>query len=132
MSRARLVPVLLSLALAGCAAKADREHTPARGLYEHVLTQEDMREAPYNNMYDVVNALRGNWLRGSLLAVDGLLVGSTNELRSIRPMDVQSVQLLNVHQAKTLFGMQMNFRRAIMVTTKRPTPQTASTPANGG
>jgi hypothetical protein len=118
MNRTLLAPLLLVLAVGGCASSGGTEQRTT-GIYEYTLTREDFSNAAYANMLDVVNALRGNWLQNSLVAVDGLLIGDTSELRRIHPMNVESVRLLNVHQAKTMFGMQMNFRRAIVVTSKR-------------
>jgi hypothetical protein len=120
MIRTRLAPALLVLAVtvAGCTSTGGMERAQA-GPFESTLSQEEFRAAPYSNMYDTVNALRSNWLQNSLLAVDGLLVGSTTELRQFRAMDVESVQFLREHQAQTMFGRQMNFRRVILLTTRR-------------
>ncbi len=94
-----------------------------------VIPRDEILGTQYTNLYDVVLALRGNWLRlrsaesfekSSVVQVylDSQRVGSAVELRTIVPSTVYSVRFLDPITATGRYGMDHG-AGAIIVTTAR-------------
>lgn len=113
--------VLRGVAPGAPAARSDRT----------VLTRDEIRSTQYTNMYEVIRALRGNWVRtrtaesfgkSSVLQVYldmQRLSGGTDELRQINPTNVASVRFFDPITASARWGMDHG-AGAIMITTAKP------------
>ncbi len=128
MKCSRLVTLMLTLALVGCASSgtgAPREgHNPNR------ITSEEIRTGPRSNALDLVRTLRPRWLqvRGPttfeagrenpiMVYVDGVRVGGPDQLRFIPVPTIESLQFLNPTEASARFGLD-HVNGAILITTR--------------
>jgi hypothetical protein len=97
-----------------------------------VLSRTEIRETQYTNLYDVILSLRGNWVRvrsaesiqGRSSAVQVYLdmqrLSGLDELKSMSPMNIQSVQYLDALQASARFGMDHGSGAILVTTAKKP------------
>ena len=77
-----------------------------------VLTRAELDESNSGSLYDAIQRLRASWLRprggGSQAAVqvmmDGVRVGDTSFLQTIRPDNVIEVHYVNSRDATTRWG----------------------------
>lgn len=128
----KLILLLVACALvgAGCAS-ASREGGGRPARQNDLLTQEDIRGALKNNMYDVVATLRPNWIRqrGQMSFADpsagevvvylnGVRAGGAEFLRQLSVLDVVSLRFVNATEAGARFGIQQNGGAAILVSTQ--------------
>lgn len=96
-----------------------------------VLSRTEIRETQYTNVYDVVLALRGNWVRvrsaesiqGRSSAVQVYLdmqrLTGLDELKSMSPLNVLSIQYLDALQASARFGMDHGSGAILVLTAKK-------------
>jgi hypothetical protein len=131
MKTLRLSALLITALVAGCASgSGEGVQTTRRG--SSVLTVEELRMTPYDNLYDAVVALRRNWVRerpparfGSeegeqvIVFLEDTRLGGVASLRQLRVEDVASVRYLSVSEAAMRFGRQANARRVLMVTVRK-------------
>jgi hypothetical protein len=106
----------LVLILGGCASSGGvNSESPRR--QSSVITAEEMRERHYGNMYDLIQALRPQWLVAGraqsvtdpsagqvVVYMDGVRAGGTGFLRQIATADVQRAEWLSPTEASTRFG----------------------------
>lgn len=131
----RAVAVCL-LAVAGACAPAGAGPAPSGNLKE--ITSEQVRAASQHNAYELVHALRPDWLRKRTSAVgisrantrivrgddyvtayrDGQRLGPVEALRNIPIMDVGSVRHYDAPAAQQRFGSG-NSNGAVEVITRR-------------
>jgi hypothetical protein len=121
---ARLVTLLLAVALVGCASAPSGEprSDPNR------ITLEELRTAPRSNALDVVQTLRPRWLqiRGPttfgreppiVVYVDGVRIGGPSQMSGIPVPTIQSMQFLDSREASSRFGLDHG-NGAILITTR--------------
>jgi hypothetical protein len=113
-------PAVIRGVVAPAAARRDRQ----------TLTRTEIRETQYTNAYDVVLALRGNWLRArtaesvngksSVVQVylDMQRLPGVEELRLMSPTNIESIRFLDPLAASARFGMDHG-AGAILVTTAK-------------
>lgn len=109
----------LLLTLVGCAAgtSGDGSQRPAR-TNRYIITAEEVQAATrHNSVFDLVQALRPNWLRGRsagtvtnpnagsvVVYMDDVRMGGTEFLRQIQTEAVVSLRYLDANDATTRYG----------------------------
>ena len=89
-----------------------------------------MRKTEFANLYDVVRALRGNWLRARAaesfgkssemqVYLDMQRIGTVDELRTMSPMNILTVRFFDPIQASARWGMDHGAGALLVTTTKR-------------
>jgi hypothetical protein len=134
-------PALL-LSLAGCASKtgaaaaapAGSAPAPAAARAprqdQQLITRDVIRGTEYTNLFDVIQALRSNWLRvkdtggigtGDPLQVylDNQRVGGVEELRTMVPSSVLSVRYYDPIAASARWGLNHNGGAIYVLTQKK-------------
>jgi hypothetical protein len=113
--------VLRGVAPASPVARSDRS----------TITRDEIRASQFNNMYDVVRALRGNWVRsrtaesfGKSSVVQVYLdmqrqTGGLDELRQLAPVNVDLVRFMDPIQASARFGLDHGAGAILITTAKR-------------
>jgi hypothetical protein len=110
----------LTLSLVACAmivsaCATSRPAYDARYAYKTVhsspttLTRTELSaQAPGRNLYDVIRAVRPQFLRyhGTVptIAINGMLVGGPSVLTTIDPQHVKSIQMIGASDATIRFG----------------------------
>lgn len=96
-----------------------------------LLTRDAILATQYTNMYDVILALRGNWLRtraaetvqgrNSTVQVylDNQHLTGADELRSIAPTNIETVRYYDPIQASSRWGMDHGAGAIYILTAKR-------------
>lgn len=120
--------LLLAVALAGgCAGTAGGRQEAGR---TDRITQEDIGETAYANVYELVLARRASWLRprgqdslmgnSSRVQVyrDDVHLGGVDQLRTMHPMEIEYVRYFDPVQASSRWGFDHG-SGAIYVATKR-------------
>lgn len=93
-----------------------------------LLTEEQIQRAQYQNAYELVLALRSNWLRprgtdsltrpGQVLVYrDQIRIGGVESLRSMATMDIVSIQFIDGISAAARWGLDHG-NGVIAVTTR--------------
>ena len=105
--------------------------TPSARSDRFTLDRDEIRSTQFNNMFDVVRSLRGNWVRtrtaesfgkSSVLQVYldmQRLAGGFEELRQIAPRNVESVRFFDPIQASGRWGMDHGSGAILLTTAKR-------------
>ena len=138
---ALLMPVSLLL-LAGCASKsgtpavagtapatASAAVRPARQ-DQQLITHDVIVGTQYTNLFDVIQAMRSNWLRqkntgdfgkADVLQVylDNQRIGGVEELRNIAPLGVQSVRYFDPISASARWGLNHGGGAIYVLTVKK-------------
>ncbi len=95
------------------------------------LTRDEIRATQFNNMYDVVRSLRGNWVRARTAESLGKssvlqvyldmqrLPGGLDELRQMAPTNVETVRYFDPIQASGRWGMDHGSGAILITTAKR-------------
>ena len=117
MTSLRMFALVLALVVVGCASAPSAESGRSRR-DANLLTAEDIERSHYNNVYDLVQALRPSWIQrrgptsiqdpsagGVVVYVDGMRFGRAEQLRQLRPGAVASLQYLNAAEASSRFGL---------------------------
>ena len=126
--------VLLFLSAAACGARSG-SNSGARA-DRNVITQEQIRQSRFNNAYEAVQALHGNWLqaRGTdsfarpstvIVYVDDTRMGGVETLRSITTASISYIRYYDGLAATGRWGMDHG-QGVIYVSTR---PQEQSPPA---
>lgn len=128
MKITRVILLAVGLAIVGCTASSNEDAAQRPRRQQNVLTQEEIRSANHTNVYDVVAALRSNWInqRGSIsfsnpnagqvqVFMYGQRVGGPEFLRQLNVNDVTSLAFLNPSEAAARFGLQSGSGPAIVV-----------------
>ena len=131
---------MLLLSLAGCASKtgapaAGSGPAPAAAVRaprqdQQLITRDVIVGTEYTNLFDVIQALRSNWLRpksaGDLgkadvlqVYLDNQRVGGMEELRNIAPLSVLSVRYFDPIQASARWGLGHNAGAIYVLTQKK-------------
>lgn len=96
-----------------------------------LLTRDEIRSTQFTNAFEVIRALRGNWLRirsadsfgkSSVLQVYldmQRLNGGVEELRLMQPANIATIRFMDPIQASARWGMDHG-AGAIVVTTAKP------------
>ena len=133
-----LTPVALTL-LSGCASKpAAAGATPAAAPAvaarprqdQQLITRDVIVGTQYTNLYDVVQAMRPNWLRtrgandsanGDVLQVylDNQRIGGINELRNITPTSVLSLRYYDPIASAARWGMNHSAGVIFVLTSRK-------------
>ncbi|MFI5256434.1 MAG: TonB-dependent receptor plug domain-containing protein [Gemmatimonadales bacterium] len=116
MSRALklLVPMMLVLGSIGCASAPKAGTTPK--LDHSVLTPADFQDRHYPSAYEIVEALRSNWMntRGAdsfyspsvvLVYLDNVKLGSIETLRTIEPSVIARIEHFDGPAATARWGV---------------------------
>ncbi len=122
--------LLLLAALAACASGGSgASDVPAPSRDRNVITEDELRTAPGSSLYDVVRALRPEWLRRNpamvrpeaegdiVVYMDRARMGGPNALVQIRPSAVAMVRYYSASEAAGEFGPG-HLYGAIAVTTR--------------
>lgn len=103
--------------------------TPPARVDRQLLTRDEMRKTEFTNLFEIIRALRGNWLRvraaesfgkssDLVVYLDMQRIGSIDELRTISPVNVLTVRYFDPIQASARWGMDHG-GGALMVTTSK-------------
>lgn len=96
-----------------------------------VLSRDEIRATQFTNAYDVILALRGNWLRSRTaesvsgksstvqVYLDQQRLTGVEELRTMQPTNIASIRFMDPVQASARYGMDHG-AGAILVTTAKP------------
>ena len=94
------------------------------------LTRDEIRATQYTNLYDVVVALRGNWVRvrspdsfGKSAVVqvylDNQRLNGIEDLRTMSPVNIESVRFFDPIQASARWGLDHGAGAIFVRTAKR-------------
>jgi hypothetical protein len=99
---------------------------------QQLITRDVILSTQYTNMYDVVRALRGTWMRtrpaesiqgqSASLQVyldNQRLAGGVEELRSMSPTNIESVRFYDPIQASARWGMDHGAGALFILTAKK-------------
>jgi hypothetical protein len=132
-------PVALLL-LAGCASKTPDPATGPEPVAasaarrprqdQQLITRDVITGTQYTNLFDVIQALRSNWLRpkntgdfgkADVLQVylDNQRIGGVEELRNIAPLSVLSVRYYDPIAAAARWGMNHGSGAIYVLTAKK-------------
>lgn len=115
---------------AGAGPSISLPKPPKARVDRQLLTRDAIMATQYTNMYDVILALRGNWLRtrtaetvqgrNSTVQVylDNQHLTGADELRSIAPTNIETVRFYDPIQASSRWGMDHG-AGAIYILTKK-------------
>ncbi|MBA2670166.1 MAG: TonB-dependent receptor plug domain-containing protein [Gemmatimonadetes bacterium] len=130
MIAVRTFVLALTLVMVGCASAPTAE-SGRSGRDANLLTAEEIERVHYNNVYELVQALRPSWIQGrgrvsiqdptageAVVYVDGMRFGGVGQLRQLRTADVASIQHLSAGDASSRFGLD-HAGGAILVHSKR-------------
>lgn len=105
---------------------------PQGRIDRQLLTRDAILATQYTNLYDVIFALRGNWLRGRTAeSIQGKsatvqiyldnqrLAGGADELRSIASTNISTVRYYDPIQASARWGMDHGAGAIYILTSKR-------------
>jgi hypothetical protein len=113
----RPIAVLLLAVLAACGAPgAPPGARPAPRASATLLTEEVIQRGQYQNAYELVLALRSNWLRprgtdslnnpGQVMVYrDDVRVGGVESLRAMATMDIVSIEFIDGISAAARWGL---------------------------
>ena len=130
--RHRLLIVLSGVSLlTGCASAAASETGAPRARQDQqLITRDVIVGTQYTNMYDVVQALRSNWLRAKtganatgraeelVVYLDNQRIGGVEELRRIVPSSVQTARYFDAIAASARWGLDHGAGAIVIVTAK--------------
>jgi hypothetical protein len=126
--------ILLLLSTAACGA---RSGSSAGGRADrNVITQEQIRQSRFNNAYEAVQALHGNWLqaRGTdsfarptavIVYVDDTRMGGVETLRTITTASISYIRYYDGLAATGRWGMDHG--QGVIYVSTRPQEQGAGT-----
>ena len=97
---------------------------------QHLITRDAILGTQYTNLYDVIQALRSNWLRikapdslgkSSVLQVylDAQRLSGVDELRQMAPTNIQSVRYYDAIEASARWGLDHGAGAIYVLTAKR-------------
>lgn len=130
----RLVPPLAfsALLLIACGGRSAQSGLPAAPpANQNVITAPELRSVNYSNLYDVVRALRPQWLRrfrssalpgaqfnDLMVYMDRTRLGTMEVLRQLNPSGIMQIRYFSPSEAEAEFGPG-NMNGAIQVITSR-------------
>lgn len=131
MTIRRLFAAVLLIAATACASAGGSQSGEPRG-ERNLISRAELEERSTSNLYDIIRALRPNWLRaqasgfanaaleqtGPIVYVDGQVFGEVEGLRSIVATSVEYVRFLSASQAQNRYSMAQA-RPVIDVTSRR-------------
>jgi TonB-dependent Receptor Plug Domain len=130
--------LIVTMMLAACASSSANPIRAPQMKNQQAMDREEIRGTQYTNMYDVINSLRGNWLRVKgpdsfgrpsrlQIYLDGQRLSNVDdsnspygqELRSLNPVDIESVRYFDAVQASARWGAGHGAGAIALVTAKR-------------
>jgi hypothetical protein len=125
----KTLALVLALVLTACASSAPSDGTPRR--QANRLAADEIQNAQAQNAYDMIRALRPNWLstRGQhsltnplagqvVIYVDGTRLGGADNLRQIQSRDIETATYMNASEAGSRLGLDHS-GGAILLTLRR-------------
>lgn len=120
--------LLLALALPFMITACATAGGPRSGGDANTITREQIEESSFTNAYDLVRALRGNWLRkrgtasinndGDVIVyLDRTRYGGPTSLREINTSDVERITHLSAREASSRYGLDHVYG-AVLVETR--------------
>ena len=118
--------LVFTVACGGSAGTAGAGARPS----QYLITADEIQAQHFANAYDLINALRPNWLRsrsasfggsgqaGVMIYLDGSRLGFADVLRQIAAGHIQSAGFLNGTEATTRYGTN-HASGAILITSKQ-------------
>ncbi len=134
---AAVVATLAALGALACASGPRKSSSPTSRRGTDVITTEEIQSVQFNNLYDMVQALRFRWLQargpdsinmapGSVqVRLDDTQLGGVEALRNIQPAGVVSISFVDPTTAAARWGMGYG-HGAIVVSTRRQTQKPKS------
>ena len=106
-----LAAFVLALGLAGCASSGGSGPRP-EGATSTRIVREELAGQSQLNALQAVQRLRSQWLRSRggpggqppVLYVDGTRRGSADELRFLRPDEIERIEYMSPNDATTQYG----------------------------
>jgi len=130
MNRLRIVGGFGILLLAGCSTAMQQSGSTTPAGNSRVITAEELKDAPYSNLYDLIAARRPQWLRsyvtseGQRVAPEVLLgsreLGGPDALRQIPLSSVAQVRYYERSEAQAQFGPE--HENGVIRVESRPSP----------
>ena len=126
-ARVYLLVAALACAGVGCAGNTAGDGTRRDA---NLITYEEVSETHFTNAYELINALRPNWLQARsqsigtrsaglpVIYVDGSRMGTVEFLRQIPAGQVQTAQFLRAPEATSRYGSN-HTGGAILIVTRR-------------
>ncbi|MFQ5675001.1 MAG: hypothetical protein ACE5G1_03820 [bacterium] len=108
----RLISVLVVMTLLGCAAVGSTNATKLSHR-PNLITAEEIHLSTANQAYDLIRALRPQWLRGrgykslqnpAEVYVNEIRYGDINSLSTITKEMIKEIKFLNIGEATVRFG----------------------------
>jgi len=114
MIRLRLAAVVGIFLLAGCSSAVQQGGSTTPAGDSHLITAEELKDAPYSNLYDLIQARRPRWLQsyasgGRQWAAPEVFMGNREmggpeALRQIPLTSVAQVRYYERSEAQARFG----------------------------
>jgi hypothetical protein len=111
-----LLLALGSLAPAACGPSSEIGARPAPRASATLLTEDEIARASYQNVFELVQALRSNWLRARgtdsltrptevIVYRDDVRMGGVETLRAMATMDIGSIRFIDGISASGRWGL---------------------------
>lgn len=126
----RAAVLLLCAASVACSG-GRRAERPSPSASRNVILEEELRQAPGSNLYDIIRTIRPEWLRRNptvlragaegdiVVYLDRTRMGDPSALRQMRTSDVVLVRYYSPSEAAGEFGPG-HLHGAIQALTRRP------------
>jgi hypothetical protein len=134
----RCMTLGVALLLTGCASGSANPIRAPQMRNQQAMDREEIRGTQYTNMYDVINSLRGNWLRVKgpdsfgkptrlQIYLDGQRLSNVDdstspfgeELRTLNPVNIESVRYFDAVQASARWGAGHGSGAIALISAKR-------------
>jgi len=127
--RAGVLLISLPMAWACASSGASQAGAARRGHDPNVITAEELQSASGSNLFELVRALRPEWLTprgtarfnaqgGVAVYMDRVRMGGVDVLRQVAPSSVVSLRFLGPSEAGAEFGLDV-MEGAIQIITRR-------------
>lgn len=124
-----MLAAMMMAIMVGCSSASSARRPGAR--QSNVITMDQVNATRYSTAFEVVQALRPQWLRGRgrtsvnlsesvKVYIDDALLGEPEQLRNITARSIGSIRYLDANEATQRWGMDHG-QGAIMVSTRRDT-----------
>ena len=130
MRRALSVFALTVLGFVALACSKTPQSRPAP-VNQRVLTSADIAASRFNNVYEMVEALRPQWLRprgrttfnqreSVKVYLDGSLLGEPEQLRGINTRTIAEIRWLDANEATLRWGLDHGHGAIVLSTRREP------------
>jgi len=130
MLRRQLVAGIGIVLVAGCSGAMHQGGSTRPQENSSVIEAAELKDAPYANLYDLIQARRPRWLQGRVYSGGRLAtpevfdgnreLGGTDALRGISPASVQEVRYYEETSAQAIFGPEHT--NGVIQVRSRPSP----------